>query len=460
MNKINIPDGEFMKTTKYLSIYNELKNKILDGTFPIQSKLPSKRKLSSFYNVSVMTVDTAYQQLIAEGYVISYERKGYFVNDLPEHRFFDQSNMINRDNHQNQTTNIIERKKTTYFPHQIWAKISRKVLSDEMDMMDNQLDPEGLIGLRYEIKKYLEIYRGIIASVDQIVIGSGSQAMIQLIIAIIGRNYTFVMEEPGFPRLKSIIRHSGINLMTKEIDHQGIMIHQLNENQPTILHVTPSHQYPMGVIMPIARRIECLNWANSQHHRYILEDDYDSEFRYQGLPIPALQSLDQSSKVIYMNTFSKSLSPSLKINYLVIPKSLLNVYQDIKFSMPCSVPIFEQKVLMTFMKEQHFERHLNKVKKIYRKKALMIIEALREENHIQISGYESGLHMVLSFDPMINVKKMIKMINQKNLHLKRIDDYYDHRPKDCYDFMFEYAALSDTEISKTLKAIKESLHAM
>lgn len=449
-----------MHKIKYLSIYNELKKTILDGTYPIQSKLPSKRRLANFYNVSVMTVDNAYQQLIAEGYVISLERKGYYVNDLPEHRFFKTETLILNENNENgnDIKNIQLSNKLTYFPHHIWAKLSRKVLSDDPNMMDFHVDPQGLMGLRVEIKKYLEIYRGIHASIDQIVIGSGSQAMIQLIIAIVGRNYTFVMEEPGFPRLKNIIRLSGMKLLTIEQDDQGIMINKLKRFNPTVLHITPSHQYPTGKVMPVGRRIECLNWSILNNHRYIIEDDYDSEFRYQGQPIPAVQSLDKSSKVIYMNTFSKSLSPALKINYLVLPKTLMNAYQNIKSVMPCSVPIFEQKVLLEFMKEQHFERHLNKVKKIYRKKALYIIEKLKNENLIKISGYETGLHMILSFDSKIEISTLDQTFNQQNMHLKKLNYFYDNEPKECHDYVFEYTSLDDDEITRTVEIIIQALN--
>ncbi|MBN2268308.1 MAG: PLP-dependent aminotransferase family protein [Acholeplasmataceae bacterium] len=449
-----------MHKIKYLSIYNELKKTILDGTYPIQSKLPSKRILANFYNVSVMTVDNAYQQLIAEGYVISMERKGYYVNDLPEHRFFKQGTSI-LDEHVEDENNISDIQfpiRLTYFPHHIWAKLSRKVLSDDLNMMDFQVNPQGLIGLRVEIKKYLEIYRGIHASIDQIVIGSGSQAMMQLVIALVGRDYTFIMEEPGFPRLKNIIRLSGMKLLTIEQDDQGIIINKVTGLHPTVLHITPSHQYPTGKVMPVGRRIECLNWSILDEHRYIIEDDYDSEFRYQGQPIPAVQSLDKSSKVIYMNTFSKSLSPALKINYLVLPKTLMNAYHNIKSVMPCSVPIFEQKVLLEFMKEQHFERHLNKVKKIYRKKALYIIDKFKNEKLIKISGHETGLHMILTFDSKIEISALDLIFYQQSVHLQKLNYFYDNEPKEGRDYMFEYTSLDDDEIAKTVEIIIQALN--
>lgn len=447
--------GKSMRHIMYLNIYEDIKKTILDGTYYVQSKLPSKRKLANFYNVSVMTIDSAYQQLIAEGYVLSIERKGYFVNEIPEHRFFKPSFDLNQRNVEfnDQQEFDDQQHRMTYFPHQIWAKISRKVLSDDPHMMDLNVDPQGLIHLRYEIKKYLEIYRGVIVSKDQIVIGSGSQAMMQLIIAMIGRDFLYFMEEPGFPKLKEILRHSGIKLITVDQDEQGILIHQIKTNQPALVHVTPSHQYPKGTVMPVGRRIEILNWVNASNQRFILEDDYDSEFRYQGQPIPALQSLDKNSKVIYMNTFSKSLSPAIKINYLVIPTPLMESYQKIKHIMACSVPIFEQKVLTEFLKEHHFERHLNKVKKIYRRKTLYVLERFKHIKHVKITGFEAGLHMVLSFDSNTNIEELNMLIKKKDIHLQKMDDYYDRKPDDCRKFIFEYASLDDHELSKTIDII-------
>ena len=446
-----------MKKVKYLSIYEDIKNTILDGTYPIHSKLPSKRELSGFYNVSVITIDRAYQQLITEGYVLSIERKGYYVNEMPQHLFYHAKN---RDHNHTNIHDANEQKYTqinTYFPHSTWAKLSRRVLSDHQNMMDSPVDPQGLMGLRHEIVKFLEIYRGIHASVEQIVIGSGSQAMIQLLIALIGRSYTFVMEEPGFTRLKNIVRYSGVQVNTVLLDSQGALINRIDTNQPTIVHITPSHQYPKGIVMPIARRIECLNWVSSNPDRYILEDDYDSEFRFQGQPIPALQSLDQTSRVIYMNTFSKSLSPSLKINYLVLPKSLLAQYQNIKHMMPCSVPIFEQLVLMEFMKNQYFEKHLNRVKKIYRKKALYVIEKLNDVPFINISGFESGLHMILTLDETLDINKFFDHLNQQGIHLKRMLDFYDDKPDECQDFLLEYASMEDVDLLKTINILVDTI---
>lgn len=451
--------GDFMRHFKYLSIYEDVKRSILDGTYKVHSKIPSKRKLASFYNVSVMTVDTAYQQLIAEGYLTSFERKAFYVNDIPEHRFFKQSTNRSETNLTQIEEDISPNlNKQIYFPHQVWAKLSRKVLSDTPQFMESSVDPQGHMDLRYEIKKYLEIYRGIITSVDHIVIGSGSQAMMQVLIALIGRDYTFVMEEPGFPRLKNILRYSGIKLITIPLDSQGINANQCQSKKPTVIHVTPSHQYPTGIVMPVARRIELLNWANQEEHRYIIEDDYDSEFRYQGQPIPAMQSLDRNSKVIYMNTFSKSLSPAIKINYLVLPQSLIEKYQEIKQIMPCSVPLFEQKVLAEFMRDHHFERHLNRVKKIYRRKALMVLEKLKDEKNIKITGYEAGLHMILKMDTAIDIKHLLEHIGLHHIKLIHLESFYDKKPEVCSDFMFEYSTLDDLEVMKTIETLLKMIH--
>lgn len=441
-------------------IYQDMKHHILHRTLKENDKLPSKRKLASSYNVSVFTIEKAYGQLMDEGYIYALEKKGYFVNPLPVYQYKTKEKNLNvflKTVHQDDiidlSTNAID---LTYFPFNTWRKLIRKALLEKNQLFLPQAE-QGILELRFEIKKYLEIYRGIDASVEQIVVGSGSQAIIQLLIALLGRDLVYGMENPGFLKLKNIFELSGIDVKPISMDEIGISVSEVLALEVNCIHITPSHQYPTGKILPIHRRLELLNWAYEKPNRYLIEDDYDSEFRYQGQPTPALQTLDHHEKVIYMNTFSKSLSPATKINYLVLPKSLLSKYQKIASSISCSVPPFDQYILSMFMQEGHFERHLNRMKRIYRQKIELILRELRDHRRLHLSGYQSGLHMVINIEGVKNAKQVQLDMLKKKVMMPMIQDFYINKQIDIPEFVFGYAHLSEKEIIKVVQALKEVL---
>lgn len=413
-----------MKTLRYVEIYEQFKKLIVQGKYEEHQKLPSKRKLGETLKVSALTVEKAYLQLIAEGYVYAIEKKGYFVSKKVEQILSTEIKkdqvikpIIKKNFKYSFETNVVD---TRLFPNATWAKLSREAISENHHEMLNHTPVQGLNLLRLEISKYLALYRGIDVSENQIIIGSGSTSLISMIVEIIGRNAHYGIEKPGYKRIEQLLLSNDVNLSHIEIDENGISVNELKERKIHAVHVTPSHQFPTGVVMPISRRIELLNWA-MEHHGYVIEDDYDSEFRFQGKPIPALFGLDQNDRVIYMNTFSKSLAPSLRMSYMVLPKHLMGYYEGISQYHGCTVPTFDQYVLYKFMNGGYFERHINRMRNHYREKLEWIRRYVQPFSWIELHGDEAGLHFMMEVKLGKVSQELKKLLLENEIQLSVIE---------------------------------------
>jgi GntR family transcriptional regulator/MocR family aminotransferase len=318
-------------------------------------------------------------------------------------------------------TNVVD---TSLFPNSIWAKLSREVLSENHHEMLNIIDPQGMFELRNEISRFLRIYRGMNVDPSQIVIGSGSSTLISLIVQILGRKKKYAIENPGYPKIYNLFKVNDVDLQLIELDEYGLNIEKLKEKDVDIVHITPSHQFPTGNVMPIQRRNELLNWAFQKASRYIIEDDYDSEFRFQGKPIPALEGLDFHDKVIYMNTFTKTFAPSFRMSYMVLPYSLLTKYQEISSYHGCTVPNFEQYIMYKFIFGGYFERHINRMKNLYNKKIEMIKNIVNKESDLKMVNDDTGLHFLLKINKNIDEIELEKLLIQKGLYVKSLSSYY------------------------------------
>jgi len=435
---ITIPDGEIMfilekskekKKPLYVSLYEQMKHLIAEGKYEEGQKLPSKRKLGQSLKVSALTVDAAYQQLIAEGYVYSVEKSGFFVSkrvELIQKTTKEQMIVMKSEQKDIESflyqfqTNVVD---TSLFPNATWAKLSREVLSENRHEMLNMTHTQGMEPLRREIAKYLELYRGVKVELNQIVIGSGSSSLIGIIIELLGRTRCYAMEDPGYSKVYHLFKGNDVNLSLIPLDEYGISIFNLIESKAEIVHITPSHQFPSGIVMPIQRRHELLNWAALSDNRYIIEDDYDSEFRFQGKPIPALQGLDSNDKVIYMNTFTKTLAPSFRMSYIVLPKKLLPKYQQLSSYHGCTVPNFEQYILYKFMNGGYFERHLNRMKNQYREKIEIILNTIKPYPEIQLKGYETGLHFLMEVRTDLSEGELVQKALRNKISVTGLSTY-------------------------------------
>lgn len=453
-----------MKKLLYEDIYEQFKRLITEKTYQEGSKLPSKRKLSATLKVSPLTVEAAYAQLIAEGYVYAIEKKGYFVSKQVELRLSDikersfhllQDEKVNHDIKYRFETNVVD---TSLFPNATWAKLSREVISENHHEMLNMTPPQGLYELRVEIAKYLDIYRGMHVSHDQIIIGSGSTSLIGMIVELLGRKLTYGIEKPGFIKIEKLFKANDVNIKHVPLDQHGLSVEKLNEKAVDVIHVTPSHQYPTGIVMPISRRIELLNWA-LEHHAYIIEDDYDSEFRFQGKPIPALQGLDQHDRVIYMNTFTKSLAPSFRMSYMVLPKSLLERYHHMSSYHACTVPTFEQYVLYKFMQGGSFERHINRMRNHYKEKLEVIRHLIKEEDVI-LHGDDAGLHFLMEIKGISDLEKLKKSFENHHISVSYLstDDIYPMYQHPCLIIGYSGILTNDlvSSFQTLMRAIKKA----
>lgn len=348
---------------KYYSLYTEIKNKILNKNYQAGEKLPSKRVMADKMGYSIVTVERAYAMLEEEGYIKSRERSGYFVEKidlLPTSYSDHQSPPIShiKENH----AQIIERD----FEYSLWFKTIRHVISERGDELFVKAPSAGCPILRNAIADYLYRYREMIADPHAIIIGSGAEQLYETAIKILGRDKIFGIEAPSYSQIRAVYLGEGASICPLKFGEDGIESEELLGKTFDVLHVTPFHSYPSGITTPISKRYEYLKWAQAKKS-YIIEDDFDSEFFIPGHPIEPLYSLDKNHSVIYINTFSKSLSSSMRIGYMILPEELLNIYETRLGVFSCSVPVLDQYVLAEFINSGSFERHLNRVRRKIRK---------------------------------------------------------------------------------------------
>ena len=445
----------------YIQLYDFLKEEIQAGRLEASSKLPSKRKLSKHLDISQNTIESAYEQLKAEGYIVSIPKKGYYVSEL--------QGVVNIKNNKESIKNELKVKKQykyefyssrvdlESFPYSIWRKINKDIINEENKELLQIGHSQGDRNLRESILNYLRSSRGVNASVDNLVIGSGSEYLIQILINIIGRKRNYATEEPGYYKIRKILKVNGITHKAIPIDEQGIDIESLRLQNVEVIHITPSHQFPTGVIMPISRRLKLLNWAKEVNGRYIIEDDYDSEFRFEGRPIPALQSLDTKGKVIYLGTFSKCFFPSTRIAYMILPDELMQIYKrDFSF-LTCTVSRITQQALFKFIEEGYFERHLNKMRNIYRKKREFLVSLIKQHlPNTEIIGTNSGLHLLLKVNNGMSEKDLIKAAEEKEIRILGLSNSYLNKLDETNTVFLGYASLSNEEMKKAIILLKEA----
>ena len=345
-----------MTDKKYLKLYRMIKNKILSGEYRAEDKLPSKRVMADLTGCSVVTVEKAYSMLTDEGYIASRERSGYYVCHLdaftaakPEEN--DESiSYLDEDFGEPQD-----------FEYSLWFKTIRRVISDKGERLFVKSPNKGCAVLRNAISNYLRRYRGMYAEPERIIIGSGSEQLYETVVKMLGRDKIYGIEEPSYSMIETVYSSTGAKIQKLEMGSGGIKSEALKKSTIDILHVTPFQSYPTGVTTTVIKRYEYLKWA--ENGRYIVEDDFNSEFFIPGQPIESLYSLDQNDSVIYINTFSKSLSPSMRLGYMILPKSLCSTYDEKLGQFSCTVPVLDQYVLAEFISSGNFERHLNRVRR-------------------------------------------------------------------------------------------------
>ncbi len=345
---------------KYYALYQRMKDDILQGVIRPGTKLPSKRALAERMNVSVITVEYAYRQLMDEGYIYARERSGYFAQPIeglrpPAAGACEPLRLLSEDE-------PFPAEDASLFPYSLWFRTVRRVMSEYGPRLVGRSPNKGCARLRNAVAAYLLRYRGMYAQPEQIVIGSGSEQLYGAVVRMLGTDRRYGVEYPSYEKIEAVYAGFGAAVERLPLSGDGIDSRRLAETEADVLHVTPFHSYPTGVTAPASKRYEYLAWA-SRPGRYIVEDDFDSEFFMPGNPQETLYSMDKDGRVIYMNTFSKSLAPSMRMGYMILPPALIALYDERAGMYSCSVPLLEQYALAEFIAEGHFERHLSRVRR-------------------------------------------------------------------------------------------------
>ncbi len=458
-----------LKIPLYEQLYRAIKNDIITGLLPRDSKLPSKRSLASHLGISVVTVESSYQQLKAEGFIYSKAKRGFFVSYIRPHVTENKQSirLISSEKVRSDTSmsllNLSNNKTNPEtFPFSIWSKLLRQVLNEFQEEIVHPSPSQGILPLREAIAKHLNQHRGMSVDPEQIIIGAGTEFLYILLIQLLGLDKTIALEEPSYPKMVKIYQQFAINQVHIPMENDGINTALLRETQADIVHISPSHQFPAGKILSISKRYDLLSWASLSDKHYIIEDDYDSEFCFFGLPIPSLQEIDSSEKVIYINTFNKSLASTLRISYMILPPHLLNIFQKKLSFYANTVSNLEQYTLASFMNQGYFDKHLNRMRIYYQKKRDELILAFRKssfKDYIQIHEESAGLHFILSIKAKMSEEKLCRLLNEKGLNITPLSHYYinpeQHQNK---KFIINYANISSCDISEIVITLAEIIN--
>lgn len=464
----------------YEQIYKYIREEIKNGSIPCGTKLPSARGLAVHLEVSRSTIDMAYGQLLSEGYIEAIPKKGYYVCAL-ETLYLEGIRVKGESEDGNETGSEMTDKTVDvpnetsdqidfspsgvdmdYFPYGKWRKLMRECLIDDKKELFLSGNHQGDEQLRRAVQNYLHQARGVKCALSQIIIGAGSDYMLLLLSRIFNKKVSVAIENPAYKQAYTIFKSIEYPVIPIEVDEQGIQVDQLEESGAEIAYVTPSHQFPLGIVMSAGRKQQLLTWAGKKQERYIVEDDYDSEFRYFGKPIPALQSEDPFGKVIYIGTLSKAIAPGIRMSYMVLPKRLVEQYQKVAGFYFSTVSRIDQHVICQFFLQGHFERHLNRMRKIYKTKHDILLQELKASGlPVHITGESAGLHLLLEFGDVISnageiEKQLVEMAGKQGIKVYALSDYYINEVERRPTILIGFARLKEMEIIDGVKRLTKA----
>ena len=451
----------------YEYLYKCIRNDITQGKIKAGEKLPSKRTFAKNLGISVITVENAYGQLLAEGYIYSMPKRGFYVSDLSS--AYMEKKAVRKeqlsltggetsyfaDFSSNQTDSEI-------FPFAIWSKTVREVLNDNQKQLMINPPCGGILELRQAIAQYLREFRAMQVDPEQIVIGAGTEYLHGLLIQLLGNDRIYGVENPGYHKISRIYENMKVEYAKVSMDQEGVSIQELEEKRVDIIHTSPSHHFPTGIVMPVSRRYELLGWAAKSPERYIIEDDYDSELRLSGKPFPTLQSIDVSDKVIYMNTFTKTLASTVRISYMVLPLTLTEkFYQKLSFY-SCTVSNFEQYTLAKFMENGSFEKHINRLRNYYQMKRDAILKAFRKEplgRFVNIQEEGAGVHFLMQISTAKSEEEIVKEAKGKGIKLAPLSHYFDGEEKESFEntYVVNYSSVDLQNIERAAQVLGQIL---
>ncbi len=434
-----------------------LRADIRSGALAPGERLPSKRRLAEHHGISVNTVQNAYEQLIAEGYIEARERYGYFVAALPALDRDITSHPVHEPTRHAPTTEPpTGTTDGSRFPFSLWARLMRRVLSEEGEGLLAPLPSTGAPALRNAIATYLMEERGMEVSPAQIVIGAGTEYLYHLLLQLLGKERRYGLENPGHTKIARIYALNGVSFKPVDVDPEGVCVTEKDLADVNALHLSPAHHYPTGAVTSAARRRALLAWAQAGD-RYIIEDDYDSEFRFSGRPILPLFSMDAADRVVYINTFSKTIAPSMRISYMVLPQALLSRYHKLLGFYACPVPAFEQYTLARFIAEGHFSTHLRRMRTFYRARRDAVIGMLKSSpfsGHITIKEADAGLHFLVEVKTARSDEELRLLAQKSGIRITFLQDYrIDGLRPDTHTAVLNYAGLEPTALQEGLEKL-------
>lgn len=460
--------SEIGSKTLYQHLYYCLKKDITSGVLKENERLPSKRSFAKNLGVSVITVENAYAQLLAEGYIYSIPKKGFFVEAIPdvmkmryqeipaaqEERLSPQRGILGtggaavlgRDNTiavsersdmamisgKSDTPAILadfasNRNHPNHFPFSVWARLSKETMARDPHALMTPSPANGVYELRYTICQHLSAFRGMKVEPSQVIIGAGTEYLYSLLIQLLGYDKIYAIENPGYKKLYQIYKSHGVICRAIPMDEKGVSMERLLESDTDVLHISPAHHFPTGIVTQIGRRYELLTWASASARRYIIEDDFDSEFRMVGRSIPMLQSIDMQGKVVYMNTFSKSLSSTIRISYMILPPELAERFHERLGFYSCTVSTFDQFTLAGFIEGGYFEKHINRMRTYYKNLQKRLIEHIKNgpaASRAAIAEEEAGLHFLLKLKTSLTDWEMVEKAKGMGYRVLTLSECY------------------------------------
>ena len=461
----------------YEYLYRRIREDILAGRIAAGEKLPSKRRLAAQLGVSVITVEGAYTQLMAEGYVYARPKRGYYAAELPRALATPEkpaSRQLGPAEQAIEEASCAQELIADFTrpslragasAAHLWERALKGAFSqEEQGELFGSHPPQGSLRLRNAIASYLEQARGMKVSPANIVVGAGSQVLCCLAALLVGKGAAVALENPGYPRLSQSYQALGHPVLAVPLDAEGISMSALVASGASVAHVQPSHQFPTGKVMSIARRYQLLSWASAQEGRYIVEDDYDWEFRLAGMPIPSLQSIDALGRVVYLSTFSKSLSSALRISFAVLPDSLIESFHASAGVLGSTVSSVDQLALARVIESGEYQRHLSRYRKQSKEVRDQLIAALQGSRlgpRLSISEEDSGLHFVMGLQDGRSGVELARRALQRGVALAPLESYQMGVPfaqqGDEATFVMQYDGLDASRIEAVVRALEEAL---
>lgn len=433
----------------YEALYRCIRSDILSGKLTAGERLPSKRALAAHLEISLITVEGAYSQLAAEGYIIPREKVGYFVAAIQT--VTPSTPKISPKPAKTEPALLdLTANSPAAFPFSVWSRLQRQVLTDFGHQLLDPVSHQGCDELRQAIAIHLSGFRGMQVDPDNIIIGAGTDFLYNLLLQLLGTHRCYGLEEPGYSKIHRIYRAAGAKTVGLPMDEWGVIPHALSDAQ--VLHISPSHHFPTGIIMPPARRQELLAWAQ-EGDRWIIEDDYDSEFRFDAHPMAAMYSPEDTGRVIYMNSFSKTLAPSIRIGYMVLPPALMKEFRRRLDFYSCTVSSFEQHTLARFLSRGHFEQHINRMRKFYRARRNKLLDILKHcpwAELLTIEEADAGLHFIVQVDTRLSDPALEDFCAKLGLQVRCLSRYYHGNvPVDgIHRIVVNYSGLKDADLDK------------